>query len=172
MIVRRFSTLAVVATLLLAGCGDDDSDVATDEAAETGDQMADGMGDMGDHDDAAKAEDADRVVEVRMVDGRRFEPETIDVKKGETITFKLVNEDDVFHQFVLGDEEAQASYDEEMKAMGDEPMDMDDEANVRTLEGGETKELDWTFEEAGTVVYGCHQPGHYEAGMKGTITVS
>lgn len=29
----------------------------------------------------------------------------------------------------------------------------------------------WTFTEPGTVLIGCHQPGHYSAGMKGTVTV-
>ena len=41
-----------------------------------------------------------------------------------------------------------------------------------TVNPGETKDLTTTFDRAGTVIIGCHQPGHYEAGMKATVTVS
>ncbi len=91
---------------------------------------------------------------------------------GETITFRLVNEDDTLHDFMLGDEAMQAERDEEMMEMGSEPMEMDDEPNAVTVRGGQTKELTSTFDEESTVRYGCHQPGHYAAGEKGTITVS
>jgi uncharacterized cupredoxin-like copper-binding protein len=40
------------------------------------------------------------------------------------------------------------------------------------LEPGKSGELTHTFEEAGEILIGCHQPGHYEAGMKTTITVT
>ena len=43
--------------------------------------------------------------------------------------------------------------------------------NVVVLEAGETKELTWKFTESGTVLIGCHQPGHYAAGMKGSVEV-
>ena len=36
---------------------------------------------------------------------------------------------------------------------------------------GETKTLVYTFNEVGELEYGCHVPGHYEAGMKGDIIV-
>jgi uncharacterized cupredoxin-like copper-binding protein len=42
---------------------------------------------------------------------------------------------------------------------------------VVTIPASGTKELTWVFAEAGTVLIGCHQPGHYAAGMKGQITV-
>ena len=46
-----------------------------------------------------------------------------------------------------------------------------DQPNVVTVGAGETKELTWTFTQPGTVLIGCHQLGHYDAGMKGQITV-
>lgn len=151
---RRSLALAVLSALVLVACGGD-GDSGTIEGG-----------------DAAKTPAADRVIEVRMLPERRFEPATIAVKAGETITFKVVNQADVFHEFMLGDEEMHAARDKMMMDMGSEPMRMDDEANSVTLAGGETKELTWTFDKAGTVLYGCHQPGHYDAGMKGTVTVS
>lgn len=41
----------------------------------------------------------------------------------------------------------------------------------RTIPAGETVELTWTFGDEGIVLIGCHQPGHYDAGMTGRITV-
>lgn len=171
MFLRRLSTLAVVTTLLLAGCGDDDETTATagSDSTEMGemDEMSETTA-MG-----ATAGKADRVIEVKMLaEQLRFDPATIAVKAGETVTFKITNEADTFHDFMLGTEKEHEARDMEMLDMSDKPMDMDDEANSVTLEGGETKELNWTFEEAETVIFGCHQPGHYGAGMKGTVTVS
>lgn len=173
MFLRRLCTLAVVTALLLAGCGDDDETTATPGSDSTE------MGEMDEMDGmsettavGATAGKADRVIEMKMLSDLRFDPATIAVKAGETVTFKITNEADTFHDFMLGTEKEHEARDMEMLEMSDKPMDMDDEANSVTLEGGETKELNWTFEKAGTVIFGCHQPGHYGAGMKGTVTVS
>lgn len=150
MTVRRWVVLAVV-TLLLAACGDDDSDAGG------------GEGEGGRR--------ADRVVEVRMTAGR-FQPDAVTVKAGETITFRLVNQDSTIHEFTLGDDKRQSDREREMSAMGGMPMEMDDLADSVTVRGGATDELTWTFDRAGTVLYGCHQPGHYAGAEKGTVTVS
>lgn len=71
------------------------------------------------------------------------------------------------HEFTLGDEGFQMAHEEDM-AMdgmgGDAP-------NSLVLEPGETRELTWMFTDAGEVQYGCHEPGHYEGGMVGTVMV-
>jgi len=36
---------------------------------------------------------------------------------------------------------------------------------------GQSATLVYTFNNPGTLIYGCHVPGHYLAGMRGTITV-
>ena len=40
-----------------------------------------------------------------------------------------------------------------------------------TIKARETVTVLATFDEPGEVLIGCHQPGHWEAGMRGTITV-
>lgn len=72
------------------------------------------------------------------------------------------------HDFTLGDEATQEEHEEEMAEMGGMAQD---QANAVTVAAGETKELTWTFTKSGSVLIGCHQPGHYDGGMKGQITV-
>lgn len=43
--------------------------------------------------------------------------------------------------------------------------------NAVTVEPGDTAKITWRFEDAGEVLYGCHEPGHYEGGMVGTIEI-
>lgn len=69
-----------------------------------------------------------------------------------------------------GDEAMQQEHEEEMLEMSG--MSMLEEPNAVVLAPGDTKDLTWTFTEPGTVLIGCHQPGHYSAGMTGTITVA
>jgi uncharacterized cupredoxin-like copper-binding protein len=37
---------------------------------------------------------------------------------------------------------------------------------------GQSKELTYTFAEPGETLAGCHFAGHYEGGMKATVTVT
>lgn len=112
--------------------------------------------------------DADRVIEITGNDDFSWDPASIEIAVGETVTFRVTNVGAIPHDFTLGDEHMQDEHEEEMQSgmahMGDEP-------NAFVLEPGETKEMTWTFTEAGEVLYGCHQTGHYAAGMVGTITV-
>lgn len=154
----RWLALVAVAALMVAGCGGGggSDDTAAGPSGATGELP----------------EGSDHVIEVRMLAERRFKPDTVEVKAGETVTFKLINESSELHEFMLGDEAMQAAHEEEMSEMSTEPMDMDDTADSRTVKAGTTEMLTYTFTEAGTVLYGCHQPGHYAGGMKGTITVT
>ena len=112
---------------------------------------------------------ADRVIEVRMVDPFEFDPAQIVVTAGETITFRVTNAGSLDHEFVIGDE---ATQDEHEVMMDDGETGMEAEPNEVALAGGESGELTWTFTQAGSLLFGCHVPGHYEAGMVGTLEVS
>ena len=48
----------------------------------------------------------------------------------------------------------------------------DESEDSITLEPGDTGELTRTFDEAGTLEIGCHQPGHHDAGMKIGVEVA
>lgn len=115
----------------------------------------------------ADASEADRKITVVTLDELRFDPETIQVEVGEVVTFVIENEGSADHEFVLGDADYQHSHSEGMHDGG-----MMHEDNAVSVAPGETKELTWDFSEAGEVLYGCHEPGHYDGGMVGTIEVT
>jgi len=45
------------------------------------------------------------------------------------------------------------------------------DANMITLAAGKSGEIVWQFTKAGAVDFACLQPGHYDAGMKGAVSV-
>jgi uncharacterized cupredoxin-like copper-binding protein len=117
----------------------------------------------------AHAAEAARTVQVATLDTMTYEPAAIEVSAGETITFEVTNRGGAVHEFTLGDDAMQQ---EHADAMAHMPGGMvHDLPNSITLQPGETKQLTWRFGHAGTLTYGCHEPGHFEAGMHGRINV-
>jgi uncharacterized cupredoxin-like copper-binding protein len=110
---------------------------------------------------------AARTIEVTTTDEMRFEPADFQVAVGETVSFEVTNAGKVVHEFYVGTAEEQVAHEEEMKA----GHSTHDHANSVSVDPGQTKSLVLTFARAGTLEVGCHVPGHWEAGMKGTITV-
>lgn len=115
--------------------------------------------------------DADRTIAVEATAPFGFSPDNLTVEVGETITFEVTNVDAVDHDFVLGDEATQQEHADDMRAMADTDDMAHDQSNAVGIPAGVTSTITWTFSDPGTVLYGCHEPGHYEAGMVGTITV-
>ena len=171
---RAIITLMGLAVLVfgvtLAACSADDPILTettgmTDVGEEGGDHM-DGFA-FGEPADAA---DADRVIEISATDGFAFDPDSASVSVGETVTFRVTNIGVIPHDFTLGDKDMQDEHEMEMQEMGD-GMAMHEEPNVFSLEPGETKEMTWHFTSAAALEFGCHQAGHYAAGMHGSLSV-
>lgn len=186
--------LAIVAILAMAlgACGnpsnaapetDGDQGVAMSDSEESHDEAEDDHADEAEDDHVDEAEhsedgfafgepaepsDADRVIEVEANDDLTFGPNEFEVSVGETIQFEITNSGVLPHDFTIGDEQAQEAHEEEMAEGGMEHSD----PNAVVLEPGETETLTWKFTETGTVLIGCHQPGHYAGGMTGTIEVA
>ncbi len=112
---------------------------------------------------------ADRTVDVNMVD-IGFAPATVSVKSGETVKLVFSNTGKVDHEAIIGDETVQSEHEQQMTS-GGQGMEMHD-ANSVTVKPGATAELTHTFASTGRTIIGCHEPGHYAAGMKVTVTSS
>jgi len=115
------------------------------------------------------ASEVDRTIKVSMNDSMRFEPDSINVKVGETIKFDLDNVGAVKHEMVIGQLSYLIEHSEMMKKF---PNMEHEEPNMLLLESSSNGELIWKFTEAGQIDFACLQLGHYDAGMKGNVTVS
>lgn len=109
-----------------------------------------------------------RTVAVTMNDEMRFVPDWVTVAKGETVRFIVSNKGATKHELVLGTADEIAKHAELMRKFPD--MEHDD-PNAVAVMPGMTGTLVWRFENAGTFGFACLIPGHFEAGMKGTLTV-
>ena len=110
-----------------------------------------------------------RTVNIDMTDDMKFHSSLINAKQGETIRFVAKNSGKVKHEMVLGTEKDLKDHYEVMKK---NPEMEHADANMVTVAPGQTGEIIWQFTKAGKVDFGCLQPGHYDAGMKGLVNVS
>ena len=107
-------------------------------------------------------------VNVEMVD-IDFKPESLRVNKGETVRFVFTNSGRVRHEAFIGNAAAQVDHEREMREGTEHGGHGGTEAV--TVDPGGTGELTYTFNEAGTIEIGCHEPGHYPVGMKINVEV-
>lgn len=114
-----------------------------------------------------------RDIAVSMTDSLRFDPDHFVVMAGETVRFVVTNPTALPHDFTVGDETTQTEHAMEMAGGGtDHQMHGGDAPEVAiAIEPGATNQLVYTFDGPGELLIGCHVPGHYEAGMRGTITI-
>jgi uncharacterized cupredoxin-like copper-binding protein len=129
--------------------------------------------------DASKAEPTDfgqegnpkkvtRTIKVYMADTMRFTPADVTVKRGETIKFVVHNDGKVLHEMVLGTTKAIKEHAELMKTF---PEMEHADANMAHVKPGASGAMVWQFTKAGEFQFACLQPGHFEAGMVGKVTV-
>jgi uncharacterized cupredoxin-like copper-binding protein len=171
--------LAIIAgsSLIIAACGEDGNDIAGPAPAESDSESDSGSG------------SGPRTVEITMND-IVYEPTAVTVSEGETIRFVFTNDGAIRHEAVFGDTAVQDEHEAEMAAGDmdmDSDMDMDesdeaghDEAGDGdhdesvpsiSLAPGATGEIEVTFDADHEMIIGCHEPGHWAAGMRIDVTV-
>lgn len=109
-----------------------------------------------------------RTMTVDMADTMRFSPETVSVKRGETVKFIVKNSGKIKHEMILGSMKDLKEHAEVMRKHPE--MEHADENQV-SVDPGKSGVIVWQFTKAGTFDFACLQPGHFEAGMKGTVVV-
>jgi uncharacterized cupredoxin-like copper-binding protein len=111
---------------------------------------------------AASAEAVEVEVLIRHT---AFDPEVLTVHAGTTVQFVVHNLDPIDHEFLLGDRAAQDAHERGTEAHhGSRPG----EISVGALSTASTT---YRFDEPGTVLIGCHLPGHWSHGMRGRVIV-
>lgn len=110
----------------------------------------------------------DRTVSIDASDSMRFKPDKVSVARGQTVRFVLRNRGHLLHEMVLGTAQAL----EEHAALMRKFPDMEHaEPNMVHVKPAASGEIVWQFTRAGEFRFACLQPGHYEAGMVGTVVV-
>lgn len=168
----RWLVAVAAAALVLAACGGGDGSTGSAEDGMDS-QMDEGMGSLGDDTEIDFGQpgdpaDAGRKIQIEALDSLEFDPARVEIEEGEVVTFVVANVGKMIHEFTLGDEDSPMAHEEQMSMDG---MGKDESYSV-SLDPGETKQVTWVFNTAGEFFFGCHQPGHYEGGMVGAITVN
>jgi uncharacterized cupredoxin-like copper-binding protein len=95
-----------------------------------------------------------------------YEPAAVSVPLGRPVTFILVNEDPIDHEWIVGDAALH-----ERHRTGTEPRH-DSRPTEVTIDALTTRQTTITFERPGELRYICHLPGHEQYGMVGTLTIT
>lgn len=110
-----------------------------------------------------------RTITIAMTDNMRFTPDKLTLREGETVRFVVSNKGRMLHEMVIGTTG-------ELKAhaalMAKYPDMQHDEPYMVHVAPGKTGEIVWHFNRAGEFDFACLIAGHYEAGMRGSITVT
>ena len=101
---------------------------------------------------------APRIVRIVASGALRFFPDVVTVEQGETITFVVTTTGVATHEFMVG-------------PAADVAADTAGTPEIADIAMMETKSLTYTFTGPGPFAFACHAPGHFEAGMAGTIAV-
>ncbi len=96
----------------------------------------------------------------------KFSPSSVSVRRGEKIRFVVSNHDPIPHELIVGDQAVQ-----DVHEAGTEAHHGDRPGEVSVAAGGRA-ETTVAFPRSGLLLFGCHLPGHWAYGMKGTIRVS
>jgi uncharacterized cupredoxin-like copper-binding protein len=95
-----------------------------------------------------------------------FSPDTITVPAGRPITFVVVNNDPIDHEWIVGDEALH-----ERHRTGTEPVHNARPTEI-SIDALHERRTTVTFPSPGTLTFICHLPGHEAYGMVGTLTVT
>jgi uncharacterized cupredoxin-like copper-binding protein len=110
-----------------------------------------------------------RTIAVDMADNMRFTPDKLTVRQGDTVKFVVANSGKTLHEMVIGTEEELRRHADLMKK---HPGMEHDEPYMVHVQPGKKQEIAWVFTKPGAFMYGCLIPGHWDAGMKGSIVVT
>lgn len=111
-------------------------------------------------------------VQVVTIDATEFKfiPSEINIKTGNT-KFVIVNKGEGEHELVAYESSKKDLVDKAEQAHDEETILKNILFEVDDIKAGESKESNIINLKQGSYVFGCHVPGHYEAGMKGTLTI-
>ena len=138
-----------------------------------------------------ESSEVDRVIEIKMYDNY-FEPNVINIKKGETIKFLVKNLGLLVHEFNIATKKMHLNHQPEMMEMMENEILLGDKidyekmkeiaktnhsmahshSNSVLLEPNKSGEIIWKFNTDINLEAACNVPGHYESGMIAKININ
>ena len=131
-----------------------------------------------------------RVIKVIMYDNY-YEPNSFQVKAGETIKFEVTNAGELVHEFNIANKMMHMKHQPEMQKMVENEILLSDSidkdkmkkmakidksmahshSNSVLLEPKQKGEIIWKFDNAENIEIACNVPGHYQAGMIALVNI-
>ena len=131
-----------------------------------------------------------RVIKVIMYDNY-YEPNSFQVKAGETIKFEVTNAGELVHEFNIANKMMHMKHQPEMQKMVENEILLSDSidkdkmkkmakidksmahshSNSVLLEPKQKGEIIWKFDNAANIEIACNVPGHYQAGMIAPVDI-
>ena len=138
-----------------------------------------------------KLSEISRTIEIKMYDNY-FEPNVLNIKKGETIKFIVKNYGELVHEFNIATKEMHIKHQPEMMKMVENQILLADKidkkkmkemakkdhsmahshSNSVLLEPNEIGEIIWKFNTDANLEVACNVPGHYQDGMIATVSLN
>ncbi len=138
-----------------------------------------------------KENEVSRVIKVIMYDNY-YEPNSLEIKAGETIKFEVENAGMLVHEFNIANKMMHIKHQPEMQKMSENgillPFSIDKEkmkkmaktdksmahshSNSVLLEPKQKGEIIWKFNNAINIEIACNVPGHYQAGMIAKVDIN
>ena len=138
-----------------------------------------------------KESDINRVIKVKMYDNY-YEPNSFQIKAGETIKFEVENLGELVHEFNIANKIMHIKHQPEMEKMVENEILLADSidkekmkkmakmdkamahshSNSVLLEPKQKGNIIWKFDNAVNIEFACNVPGHYQVGMIAKVDIN
>ena len=138
-----------------------------------------------------KESDINRVIKVKMYDNY-YEPNSFQIKAGETIKFEVENLGELVHEFNIANKMMHIKHQPEMEKMVENEILLADSidkekmkkmakmdkamahshSNSVLLEPKQKGNIIWKFDNAVNIEVACNVPGHYQVGMIAKVDIN
>ena len=138
-----------------------------------------------------KESDINRVIKVKMYDNY-YEPNSFQIKAGETIKFEVENLGELVHEFNIANKMMHIKHQPEMEKMVENEILLADSidrekmkkmakmdkamahshSNSVLLEPKQKGNIIWKFDNAVNIEIACNVPGHYQVGMIAKVGIN
>jgi uncharacterized cupredoxin-like copper-binding protein len=102
-----------------------------------------------------------------MRDNNTYDPSVIEVKAGQALRFVIINAGTLRHEFLIGTPVQHEDHETEMGESEGHGGQHGGNLPGLSVAPGDEQDFTYTFPAEEELIFACHEPEHFEAGMKG-----